>query len=62
VETHFANHAFIGLFVPKGKHHLRVVFQPEAFTRGRNITLATIGVLIIVLGVLARKRRAARLH
>jgi len=55
VETHYANHAFIGLFVPKGKHHLRVIFQPEAFTRGRNITLATIGVLI-VLGV--RKRRA----
>lgn len=46
VETHYANHAFIGLFVPKGKHHLRVVFQPEAFTRGRNITLATIAVLI----------------
>ena len=47
VETHYANHAFIGIFVPtKGKHHLRVVFQPEAFTRGRNITFATLVALI----------------
>ncbi|HEV7238873.1 MAG TPA: YfhO family protein [Thermoanaerobaculia bacterium] len=56
VETQYANHAFIGLFVPKGKHHLRVVFQPEAFTRGRNITLATIGVLV-VLGAWRQRRR-----
>jgi hypothetical protein len=48
VETHYANHAFIGIFVPsKGKHHLRVVFQPEAFTRGRNITFVTIAALIV---------------
>jgi hypothetical protein len=49
VETHYANHAFIGLFVPKGKHHLRVVFQPEAFTRGRNISLATLVGLVLLL-------------
>ena len=50
VETHYANHAFIGVFVPKGKHHLRVVFQPEAFTRGRNITLVTLaGVVVFFL-------------
>ena len=47
VETQYANHAFIGVFVPKGKHHLRVVFHPEAFTRGRNVTLVTL------LGVIA---------
>ncbi|HEX6085528.1 MAG TPA: YfhO family protein [Thermoanaerobaculia bacterium] len=47
VETHYANHAFIGVFVPKGKHHLRVVFHPEAFTRGRNITLVTILGLVV---------------
>lgn len=42
VETHFANHAFIGVFVPKGKHTLRVAYMPEAFTRGRNITFVTL--------------------
>ena len=57
VNTHYANHAFIGLFVPKGKHHLRVVFHPEAFTRGRNVTLATI-VVLAVLGVWRQRRRS----
>ena len=53
VETHYANHAFLGVFVPtKGKHQLRIVFQPEAFTRGRNITLFTIALL--GLGLLGR--------
>lgn len=46
VETHYANHAFVGVYVPKGHHTLRVVFQPEAFTRGRNVTVATMVVLI----------------
>ncbi len=41
VEWQYANHAFIGVFVPKGKHHVRLVYMPEAFTRGRNITFAT---------------------
>ena len=46
VQTHFANHAFLGVYVPKGNHEVRVVFQPESFTRGRNITLATmVGVI-----------------
>lgn len=58
VETHYANHAFIGVFVPKGKHHLRVVFQPEAFTRGRNVTLVTI-LGLIVFFALRRYRRNA---
>lgn len=42
VETRYANHAFLGVFVPKGTHQVRVVYQPESFTRGRNISLATV--------------------
>jgi len=45
VETHYANHAFLGVFVPKGTHHLRLIYKPEAFTRGRNITFATLVLL-----------------
>lgn len=56
VETHYANHAFIGVFVPKGKHKVRVVFQPEAFTRGRNVTLVTV-VGVLGLGVRRLRRR-----
>src|SRR5215212_6326396 len=41
VETHDANHAFIGVFVPKGMHRVRLMYRPEAFTRGRNVTIVT---------------------
>jgi hypothetical protein len=46
VETKFANHAFLGVYVPAGRHHLRVVYEPESFKRGRNVTLLTIAGLI----------------
>jgi hypothetical protein len=41
VETQFANHAFLGVCVPQGKHRVRLVFLPRAFVIGRWITLAT---------------------
>ena len=41
VETHDANHAFIGVFVPKGRHQVRLMYRPEAFTRGRTVTIVT---------------------
>ncbi|HEV3485667.1 MAG TPA: YfhO family protein, partial [Vicinamibacterales bacterium] len=56
VGTHYANHAFLGVFVPQGKHRLRLVYAPEAFTRGRNITLTTIAALVAFV-ILSRKRR-----
>jgi Bacterial membrane protein YfhO len=56
VETRYANHAFLGVFVPKGKHDVRVVYQPEAFTRGRNITAFTILGLIGFFGYRRAKR------
>jgi hypothetical protein len=60
VETQYANHAFVGVFVPKGKHHLRVVFQPEAFTRGRNVTLVTLGGLIVFFALRRYRRKQPR--
>jgi hypothetical protein len=60
VETHYANHAFIGVFVPKGRHHLRVVFQPEAFTRGRNTSLVTLLGLALFLGFRRYRRQHPR--
>ncbi|HYC59720.1 MAG TPA: YfhO family protein [Thermoanaerobaculia bacterium] len=57
VNTQYANHAFLGVFVPKGQHEVRVTFQPETFTRGRAITLLTIAGLIAFF-VLRRRDRA----
>ena len=56
-----ANHAFLGVFVPAGKHTIRLTYLPQSFVIGRAITFATIA--LIVLGVLLRivmRRRASR--
>lgn len=45
VKTNFANHAFMGILVPAGQHRVRMVYLPESFTRGKNITLVTIVLL-----------------
>ncbi len=47
VRPHFANHAFLGVHVPQGKHHLRLRYLPQSFTRGRTITFVTIVVLLV---------------
>lgn len=54
VETHYANHAFVGVFVPKGTHHLRLVYVPEAFTRGRNITFVTLAAIALFFALRQR--------
>jgi hypothetical protein len=54
VEVRFANHAVLGVFVPKGRHRVRLQYLPESFTRGRAISFATLGVLVIA--ALARRR------
>jgi hypothetical protein len=45
VETRFANHAFLGIFVPRGNHRVTLDYLPVSFTRGRNISLATLAVI-----------------
>jgi hypothetical protein len=63
VETHDANHAFIGVFVPKGTHRVRLLYRPEAFTRGRTVTLLTAfaGVVFLVLRHRVQKPRTVSL-
>lgn len=57
VSTKFANHAFIGVFVYKGKHHVRLTYQPESFTRGRNVSLVTLAG-VVGFFVWRRRRKA----
>jgi hypothetical protein len=56
VQMRFANHAFLGVFVPAGRHHVKLQYLPESFTRGRAISFATLGLLILA-GGFARLRR-----
>ena len=48
VEMKYANHAFLGLFVPAGRHHIRLMYLPDSFTRGRAISFATLALLIVI--------------
>ena len=48
VEMKFANHAFLGLFVTAGRHHIRLIYLPDSFTRGRAISFATLALLIVI--------------
>jgi hypothetical protein len=51
-----ANAAFLGVFVPAGKHRVRLVYRPSSFVHGRAITFATLAA-IVIFAILARYRR-----
>jgi hypothetical protein len=57
VTPRFANHAFLGVYVPQGPHRVKLEYRPESFTLGRNISLATLGVLVAAGFVAMRRRR-----
>jgi hypothetical protein len=58
IETQFANHAFLGIHVPQGKHRVRLVYLPRGFVVGRGVTLGTIGVLLVL--VVNRRLRGSK--
>ena len=53
----FANHAFLGVYVPAGRHRVRLTYLPESFTRGRAISFVTLaGIITAVLFRRFRRR------
>jgi hypothetical protein len=50
-----ANHAFLSVYVPRGRHALRLVFMPRSFMLGRAISGATLLLLTVV--ILVHRRR-----
>lgn len=55
VRHQIANHAFIGVFLPAGRHSVRLTFLPESFVIGRATTFATL-VAIVVFAFIRRRR------
>jgi uncharacterized membrane protein YfhO len=57
-----ANHAFLGIFIPAGKHAIRLTYLPQSFVIGRAITFGTAAMIALatVIGMV-RKRRLERL-
>jgi hypothetical protein len=47
-KIHRANHAFLGVSRSAGTHRIRLVYLPRSFVTGRNVTLAT---LLLLIGV-----------
>jgi hypothetical protein len=46
VRTYFANHAFLGVYVPEGQHHVTLKYLPQSFVQGRAISLVTAAALL----------------
>jgi Bacterial membrane protein YfhO len=51
-----ADAALLGLFVPKGRHDVRLTYLPESFVLGRAVTLVTLGVILVTTLVIRRRR------
>jgi hypothetical protein len=46
VTPRFANHAFLGVYVPAGSHRVSLEYRPSSFRRGRTLSLATLVLLV----------------
>jgi hypothetical protein len=49
VDTAIANHAFVGVHVPRGRHQVRLEYWPRSFVWGAGITMATLALLVCVM-------------
>jgi hypothetical protein len=54
-----ANHAFLAVYVPAGRHSVRLVFLSQSFVAGRAITFAT--ALLLAIGAITSSPRFRRL-
>jgi hypothetical protein len=61
VKLESVNLAFLGVYVPEGRHRVKLVYLPDAFVRGRAISVAALA-LLIAIGVTAAafRYRASR--
>ncbi len=58
VETQIANLAFIGIYVPTGRHTIGLVYLPQSFVIGRAISAITL-MALTVFGFVRVRRRVA---
>jgi len=57
---HFANHAFLGIPVPAGRHRVRLVYLPQSFVIGRTITCATLASALLAISFRTYRARGRR--
>jgi hypothetical protein len=59
-QTYKTNHGYIGIVVPKGKHHIQFIYAPESFYLSKNIALILSSLVMLGLVItifLEMKRR-----
>jgi len=56
IKLHFADHAFLGMYVPAGDHNIVLSYRPRAVTNGAIVSVAAVVMLVVV--AFARRRRA----
>ena len=53
---YIANHAFLGMLVPGGKHEVRLLYRPDSFVRGLTISAATLLALLLAFAFVRLRR------
>ena len=56
LKLHFADRAFLGMYVPAGEHDIVLSYRPKAVTTGAVVSLA--GVVVLGVVAIARRRRS----
>ncbi len=60
IKLHFADRAFLGMYVPAGEHDIELAYRPNAVSTGAIISIAS---AILIAGVaIVRRRRATPLQ
>jgi len=57
-----ANRAFLSVRIPPGHHHIRVVYLPDAYVLGRAISIGTLALLALGVGIRISRRTSPRLR
>lgn len=54
LKVHFADHAFLGLYIPAGEHEIALSYRPTSVTTGAFISISA--AILLALSMLARRR------
>jgi hypothetical protein len=58
IKLHFADRAFLGMYVPAGEHDIELSYRPRMATNGAIVSMATAAMLTIAILWTRRSRRA----